>query len=243
MTIYNVDCLDYLRTGQKFQMVFADPPDNIGLGYGEYQDTTPAAQYYGWLETLLWESMRTAPVVWFSYYWKHDLEIKYVLRCLLKYHFPAWKAKTFIWRFTFGQHNQTDCGSGFRFVVRLTSPIATIYPNQIMVESERQRIGDSRANPAGRVPDDVLDFPRVVGNSSERRAWHPTQHPESLMRFLVKFSTKPKDRVLDLFLGSGTTYRVCQELDRECVGCEIDEGYCLKIAQETGAVVKYDPVK
>lgn len=243
MTIYNVDCLDYLRTGQKFQMIFADPPDNIGLGYGEYRDKIPDAQYYGWLETILWESMRAAPIIWFSYYWKHDVEIKHIIRCLVKFHFPAWQIKTFIWRFTFGQHNPSDCGSGFRFVVRLTSPLAVLNPKAIMVESERQKIGDSRANPDGRVPDDVFDFARVVGNSHERRTWHPTQHPEALLRFLVKFSTQPGDRVLDLFLGSGTTLRVCRELDRECIGCEIDENYCLRIAEETGDVVKYDPYK
>lgn len=56
---------------------------------------------------------------------------------------------------------------------------------------------------------------------------HPTQKPEKLMAKLLLASTQPGDRVLDPFLGSGTTAVVSKKLGRRCFGIEIDEEYCL----------------
>jgi DNA modification methylase len=80
------------------------------------------------------------------------------------------------------------------------------------------------------VPDDVWDFPRVVGNAGERRAWHPTQHPEGLITRIVQL-TSPSS-VYDLCAGTGTVLRVCKRLKIECVSVEIDPLYAGKIAQE-----------
>jgi site-specific DNA-methyltransferase (adenine-specific) len=97
------------------------------------------------------------------------------------------------------------------------------------VESVRQQIGDKRANPDGRVPDDVWDFPRVVGNAKERRDWHPTQHPEALMRRIINYSCRKDETFLDLFLGTGTSFRVRKE---NVIGIEQSEKYCQEIAKE-----------
>jgi hypothetical protein len=162
------------------------------------------------------------------------VEIKYIIRDLLKYRYPTYTAKTFIWRFTFGQHNASDCGSGFRFLVRISRMDLRVNARDIMVESERQRMGDSRANPDGRVPDDFWCFsvPRITGNAAERRPWHPTQHPELLMERIIKMSTDEGDGILDLFGGTGTTLRVSERLKRNCDICEISKGYCEKIESE-----------
>ncbi len=146
---------------------------------------------------------------------------------------PTLEIKTFIWRFTFGQYRANDCGSGFRYLVRLKKPLAALYPGAIKIESARMRMGDARA--AGpRVPDDVWDFPRVTGNSAERRSWHPTQHPEALMERIIKLSSKEGDLVLDYFAGTGTTLRVCQRLQRSCITADVSINYCNKIVEETG---------
>jgi DNA modification methylase len=233
-SIVNKDCLDVLRDTPTlhYDMLFADPPDNLGLAYNTYVDKIPDDQYYAQFEQWLSWSMHSAKVVWFSYYWKHDLEVKYITRSLLKYVYPTFSAKTFLWRFTFGQHNQRDCGNGFRYLLRLRHCGAQLYPGNILERSKRQELGDPRANPDGRVPDDVWSFPRVVGNASERRSWHPTQHPLSLLRRIILFSTKEKDKIIDIFGGTGTTLRVAKELGRSCTSVELDAGYCKKLATE-----------
>jgi site-specific DNA-methyltransferase (adenine-specific) len=56
---------------------------------------------------------------------------------------------------------------------------------------------------------------------------HPTQKSEKLIARLILASTNPSDRVLDPFLGSGTSCVVAKKLDRHYLGIELDEDYCL----------------
>ena len=56
---------------------------------------------------------------------------------------------------------------------------------------------------------------------------HPTQKSEKLVAKLILASTNPGDRVLDPFLGSGTTSVVAKKLGRHWLGIEQDEEYCL----------------
>ena len=55
---------------------------------------------------------------------------------------------------------------------------------------------------------------------------HPTQKPEKLLAKIILASSNPGDKVLDPFLGSGTTSVVAKKLKRCYVGIEIDSTYC-----------------
>jgi len=79
---------------------------------------------------------------------------------------------------------------------------------------------------------DVFDYPRVTGNSKQRRAWHPTQLNEGLVERCLNLTTVEGDYVLDPFGGTGTTLRVCKRIGRNCTLVEIDPAYCAKIAEE-----------
>ena len=141
--------------------------------------------------------------------------------------------KQFIWYFTFGQHRHSDCGNNYRPIMRWTKKDAVIYPDAIRVPSARQlQYNDKRADPRGRVPGDVWEFPRVCGTFHERRKWHPTQHPEALMERIIKMSCVPGDLVIGLFAGTGTTLRVCKRLGIDCIGIEMSEAYCARIELE-----------
>ena len=54
---------------------------------------------------------------------------------------------------------------------------------------------------------------------------HFAVFPRSLARLCVAAGSRPGDRVLDPFFGSGTTGVVCNELGRSCTGIEISEEY------------------
>jgi site-specific DNA-methyltransferase (adenine-specific) len=56
---------------------------------------------------------------------------------------------------------------------------------------------------------------------------HPTQKPEKLIAKIILASCPVGGIVLDPFLGSGTTSVVAKKLDRNYVGIEINEEYCL----------------
>lgn len=51
---------------------------------------------------------------------------------------------------------------------------------------------------------------------------HKAPYPSSLIERIIRLSTDPGDRILDPFLGSGTTAEAAIDLGRECVGYEIN---------------------
>ncbi|MHA1777078.1 MAG: DNA-methyltransferase [Promethearchaeota archaeon] len=54
---------------------------------------------------------------------------------------------------------------------------------------------------------------------------HPTQKPESLIEHLILVSSNPNQLVCDPFAGTGTINKVCQKLNRYCIGIEINPDY------------------
>ena len=55
---------------------------------------------------------------------------------------------------------------------------------------------------------------------------HPTMKPLPLIASLIRNSSKPKEVVVDLFGGSGSTLMACEQLDRTCYMMELDPYYC-----------------
>ena len=69
---------------------------------------------------------------------------------------------------------------------------------------------------------------------------HPTQKPEKLVAKLILASSNEGDRVLDPFLGSGTTSVVAKKLGRRWLGIERERQYCLW-AEERIEKAAHDP--
>lgn len=66
----------------------------------------------------------------------------------------------------------------------------------------------------------VLDFARPNKNDI-----HPTMKPVALFAYQIKNNTHKGDTVLDTFAGSGSTLIACEQLERKCFMCELDEHY------------------
>lgn len=66
----------------------------------------------------------------------------------------------------------------------------------------------------------VFVYPNILGNK-----FHPTEKPIMLMEDLIVNSTNEGDKVLDPFMGSGSTCVACKKTNREYYGIEIDEKY------------------
>lgn len=54
---------------------------------------------------------------------------------------------------------------------------------------------------------------------------HFAVYPKALVRLCVAAGSRKNGRVLDPFIGSGTTGVVCNELGRDCIGIELNAGY------------------
>jgi len=76
----------------------------------------------------------------------------------------------------------------------------------------------------GKYATNILRVPSLKGSSKEK-VGHPSQKPIKLIEMLVLSASREGDKVLDPFLGSGTTAIVCQNLNRDFVGIEIENKY------------------
>ena len=58
-----------------------------------------------------------------------------------------------------------------------------------------------------------------------------TPKPIALCSRAIKSSSREGEIVLDVFGGSGSTLIACEQLNRKCYMCELDEHYCDVILQ------------
>ena len=55
--------------------------------------------------------------------------------------------------------------------------------------------------------------------------WHPTTKNIYLLERIIRAYTNPKDTVLDIFMGSGSTAIACNNTNRKSIGCEVSKEY------------------
>ncbi|HMF32038.1 MAG TPA: site-specific DNA-methyltransferase [Candidatus Lokiarchaeia archaeon] len=72
-------------------------------------------------------------------------------------------------------------------------------------------------------PDRLKDrHPRADGDTPNL---HPTQKPLKIYEWLIAVSSDPGSVVLDPFAGTGTANEACLNLDRHCLGIEMNPAY------------------
>lgn len=145
-----------------------------------------------------------------------------------------------IWYYTFGVNGAKKLTRSHTHILHFVKRKDHLwYPQDPAnrVPSARQTVyNDPRANPAGRLPDDVwilrpetlpFDpghdvwcFSRVNGTFKERQADSNNQLPEALVARMLTLSTRPGDLVLDQFSGSGTVAAVCKKLGRRFIALD-----------------------
>lgn len=78
-------------------------------------------------------------------------------------------------------------------------------------------------------PPNVLHFATECANRN-----HSAAFPEALPEWFIKVFTKERDLVLDPFMGSGTTLRAANRLNRCSIGIELLPEYCKQVRKEFG---------
>ena len=222
------DCLEVLPTlDHRPRLIFADPPYNIGVDYGDgaSADRLPRDKYRAWLREWIAACARLLT---------HDGSLWVVMPHEHQAHaFVSMESaglhwrNTITWYETFGVNCRQKFGRTSRLIHHFTKHPTqfTFHPTAVMVESARQRNGDKRANPAGKVMDDVWDIARVAGSHAERIDGFPTQLPLELLRTIVSVASDPGDLVLDPFSGSATTGVAAVEAGRRFIGIERNAEY------------------
>jgi DNA modification methylase len=222
------DCIEVLRRiGEPFaDLIFADPPFNIGYKYDKYNDKQKREHYIGWTRqwmTACKKVLKPAGSFYIAIGDDYAANVK-VIADEIGLFMRNW----LIWYYTFGQQTKNKFARAHTHIFYFVNDKKNFIFNDaaVRVPSDRQLIyNDKRANPAGKIPDDVWDFSRVCGTFKERQGWHPCQMPEGLLKRIISASSNPGDCVLDPFGGSGTTAAAAHQLDRHYVCIELSEQY------------------
>ena len=208
-------------------LIFADPPFNIGYKYDKYYDKVKSKNYVAW--TREWMTVCKKVVKPHgSFYIAIGDDYAANVRIIAD-ELGLFMRNWIIWHYTFGQQTKNKFARSHTHIFYFVNDEKnfTFNDHAIRVPSDRQlTYNDRRANPVGKIPDDVWEgFSRVCGTFRERAGWHPCQMPESLLKRIIAVSSNPGDCVLDPFLGSGTTAAAAYQLGRKHVGVEISEKY------------------
>ena len=223
------DCIKVLsKVKEPFaDLIFADPPFNIGYKYDKYCDKVKSKNYIAW--TKAWMAackgvLKPHGSFYIAIGDDYAANVKAIadeLGLIMR----NW----IIWHYTFGQQTKNKFARAHTHIFYFVNDKANFTFNDyaVRVPSDRQLIyNDKRANPAGKMPDDVwTEYSRVCGTFNERQGWHPCQMPESLLKRIIAASSNPSDLVLDPFAGSGTTAVAAYQLGRSYTGIDISEQY------------------
>ena len=237
-------------------LVFADPPYNIGKNFNGRKDRWPSDEAYlswcyQWLELCisklkptgsLYVMTATQNMPFFDIFLRKRLTI--LSRIVWSYDSSGVQAKNYFGSLyepiLFGVKNEDNY---------------TFNADDILVEARtgatRKLIDYRKPVPtmynSKKVPGNVWSIPRVRYRMDEYEN-HPTQKPTALLDRIIRASSNPGDLVLDPFSGTFTTSSVAQSLGRESIGIEAEEEY-VKIGlrrleiQETynGEVLRREP--
>jgi len=263
--VYHRDCLAGMREIEdgSVDLVFADPPFNIGYQYDAYDDKLEAEQYLDWSRRWTAEVVRVLKpdgTFWLAIGDEYAAELKLILT---REHGLACRSWV-IWYYTFGVHCKKKFGrSHTHLFYTVKDPRHFTFNDEaIRVPSARQLVyGDRRAHPRGRLPDDTWIlrpqdlpdgfrpdedtwyFPRVCGTFKERAGWHGCQMPEQLLGRIIRACSNEGERVLDPFAGSGTTLAVAKKLRRHFLGFELSENYWQQIRTRLASIRPGDPLE
>ncbi|MEG4483680.1 adenine-specific DNA-methyltransferase [Microcoleus sp. D2_18a_B4] len=230
------DVLEVLGTeiqDNSIDLIFADPPYNIGKDFNGFKDKWEfESDYlewsYNWLNLCvnklkhngsLYVMASTQSMPYFDLYLRDRLTI--LSRIVWYYDSSGVQSKKFY-------------GSLYEPILYCVKDKRnyTFNSSDILVEAKtgavRKLIDYRKATPSvynsKKVPGNVWEFPRVRYRMPEYEE-HPTQKPTSLLERIIKASSNEGDVVLDIFSGTFTTSFVAKQLNRKSIGIELQEKY------------------
>ncbi len=230
------DALDLLSQmpDESVDLIIADPPYNLGKDFGACSDLKEFSEYIKFSEEWLAHAHRILKMPGTLFVFMGVRFVSYFFDILdrkLEMVFNSWIS----WHYTQGM------GKKIGFSPRHDDILMFNKSNKFFFNLDPIRVPQkyyrARNNMRGANPGDVWQFSHVHYCHPNRKN-HPTQKPEGLIERMVLASSRPGDSILDPFSGSGTTLRVCQQLDRNCVGFELNPQYVEMIGERLDQAFK-----
>ncbi|MDP8238705.1 MAG: site-specific DNA-methyltransferase [Candidatus Hatepunaea meridiana] len=227
INIINQDALSALQEikTNSVDLIIADPPYNLGKDYGNNHDLKGFDEYLTFSLDWLKSAYRVLSNDGTIYVFMGVRFVSYLFDILdqkLGMYFNSW----ITWHYTQGMGKKKGFSPRHDDILMFNKSAKF----RFNLDSVRvpQKYFRRRNNMTGANPGDVWEFSHIHYSNPEREN-HPTQKPEALIQRVVLASSNKGDLVLDPFAGSGTTLRVCQQLDRNCIGIELNPEYVILI--------------
>ncbi len=226
-----------LFSENSFDLIFADPPYNLTKNFGTNSfKQTSLDEYEIWLDSWLKDCvklLKPTASIYICGDWRSASAIQRVgmryfnLRNRITWEREKgrgakanWKnAAEDIWFFTVSDEFTFNLDA----VKTKRKVLAPYTQNGEPKDWSKSENGNFRlTHPSNLWTDLTVPFWSMPENTP-----HPTQKPEKLLAKIILASTNENDLILDPFAGSGTTAVVAKKLNRNFVGIEADENYCL----------------
>jgi site-specific DNA-methyltransferase (adenine-specific) len=223
LEIINGDAILEMKkiASNSIDLIVADPPYNLGKDYGNDSDSKDFENYISFTKEWTTEAKRILKPTGTMYVFMGFRFVSYLYQILerdQKLNFNNW----ICWHYTQGIGKKKGFSPRHDDILMFTkSKDFTFNLDDIKIPQKFYR---SVNNMRGANPGDVWEFSHVH-YCNENRQNHPTQKPEGLIERLILASSNEEELVLDPFSGSGTTLRVSQQLNRNCIGIEINPTY------------------
>jgi DNA modification methylase len=215
----SIDAVEKLMNGKKADMVFTDPPYNIGFG-----GTMSSTSKDGVLQSYVTENAKHRPIEndkkSESEFYDFISEVLSIIQIKCKG----------AWYISFGSANLhellrpiTDIGMEYKSIVIWVKNQSPMGGGAYRRRYEPIIYGNFSSDFYGKpyAEDDVWEF-----NRTQKNDLHPTMKPVELVKNALNHGSKSGDVVLDLFGGSGSTMIASEEIGRKACLMELDPKYC-----------------
>lgn len=229
--VYFGDALDILKgdiPDASVDLIFADPPYNIGKKFGEFADKWPSDEDYArWCQEWLTLCLAKLKPNGSMYVMTSTQAMPYMDIFLRK---VSTILSRIVWYYdSSGVQARNYYGSMYEPILFCVKDPKnyTFNADAVKVEAKtgakRKLIDYRKPVPAPyntkKVPGNVWEFPRVRYRMGEYEE-HPTQKPEALLERIILASSNEGDCILDPFSGSFTTSAVAKRLKRRSIGID-----------------------
>jgi site-specific DNA-methyltransferase (adenine-specific) len=242
----NLDVLPTFADGS-FQMIYVDPPFNTGkqqlrrtlateadaegdrTGFGGRRYATKLlressyldefADYLAFLEPRLRHARRVLATTG-TLYFHIDYREAHYCKLLLDEIFGRENfLNEIIWAYDYGARSKSRWPAKHDTILVYVRDVASYYFNAEEVDREPY-MAPGLVTPEkaarGKLPTDVW-WHTIVPTNGREKTGYPSQKPEGIVRRMVLASTRPGDRCLDFFGGSGTLGAVAAKTGRRFV--------------------------
>lgn len=253
--LYKGDCVKVMQKlpSESVELIFADPPFNIGHAYAEHYDRQHWSEYEAFTDCWISQCVRVLKPGGSMFVHICDEHAAYVHELLYRGFYiptpqphgtivpvavqPLQRVNWIILHQEFGQYGESRFIRSKQHLLWFCKGQYTFNVEEVLEPSLRLRQGDKRVKTAkykGYRP--MLDvwcgdnLGRIQGNNAER--WdkahgalldHPNQLPELYLARIIRAASNPGDTVLDPFCGTGTTAAVSLATGRNAITIEKGE--------------------